>query len=466
MRSEFRGKVRFPTRRAGTTAARAVRRPRLRPNMGRLKTPRARPAPGRARRRERIERAGRSSSAATLPRSMPRAWNALLARQPSADALRVASNTCAPCTPRRSAVAEHRLGAALPAARGRRRARRRLPALSQGPLVRRVRVRLGLGRRLPAPRPRLLPQAARRGAVHAGAGAAPAGDDARAAPAAAARHRGDRARGRPLLGAPAVPRRRRPGRGERGRLVDARARCSSTGRNREPEPYADFADFLASLQRDEAQEDPAGAAPRRRRRRQLHALPAASAIGADDWDFFYRCYTLTYRAHHSTPYLTRDFFAAHGADDAGSTGCCSSPGAAASADRRSLIVVDPVQQDRLRPLLGRHRVRPLPALRGLLLPAARLVHRQRLRSASKAARRASTRWRAACCRCETRSAHWLAHPQLRARRSPTSWPAKAPGIDALPGRAQRAQPVQGGRRRRSRSPPASRGRALAPGRLA
>jgi predicted N-acyltransferase len=26
------------------------------------------------------------------------------------------------------------------------------------------------------------------------------------------------------------------------------------------------------------------------------------------WDFFYRCYTLTYEAHHSTPYLTRDFF--------------------------------------------------------------------------------------------------------------------------------------------------------------
>ena len=27
-----------------------------------------------------------------------------------------------------------------------------------------------------------------------------------------------------------------------------------------------------------------------------------------DWAFFYRCDTLTYRAHHSTPYLTRDFF--------------------------------------------------------------------------------------------------------------------------------------------------------------
>jgi predicted N-acyltransferase len=27
-----------------------------------------------------------------------------------------------------------------------------------------------------------------------------------------------------------------------------------------------------------------------------------------DWDFFYRCYANTYRAHHSSPYLTREFF--------------------------------------------------------------------------------------------------------------------------------------------------------------
>jgi uncharacterized protein len=31
-------------------------------------------------------------------------------------------------------------------------------------------------------------------------------------------------------------------------------------------------------------------------------------ISSDHWDFFYRCYTQTYREHHSTPYLTRDFF--------------------------------------------------------------------------------------------------------------------------------------------------------------
>jgi len=34
-----------------------------------------------------------------------------------------------------------------------------------------------------------------------------------------------------------------------------------------------------------------------------------SSITVDDWAFFYRCYCQTYREHHSTPYLTRDFFA-------------------------------------------------------------------------------------------------------------------------------------------------------------
>jgi predicted N-acyltransferase len=78
--------------------------------------------------------------------------------------------------------------------------------------------------------------------------------------------------------------------------------------NREPGPYADFADFLASLQRDKRKKI------QQERRRVVEAgvtFTAASGdeIGAADWDFFYRCYTLTYRAHHSTPYLTRDFFA-------------------------------------------------------------------------------------------------------------------------------------------------------------
>lgn len=77
--------------------------------------------------------------------------------------------------------------------------------------------------------------------------------------------------------------------------------------NREPAPYADFADFLASLQREKRKKI------QQERRRVAEAgitfsVHRGEEIGEADWDFFHRCYTLTYRAHHSTPYLTRDFF--------------------------------------------------------------------------------------------------------------------------------------------------------------
>jgi uncharacterized protein len=78
--------------------------------------------------------------------------------------------------------------------------------------------------------------------------------------------------------------------------------------NRTPSPYADFADFLASLQRDKRKKI------QQEQRRVAEAgvsysVASGDEIGRTDWDFFFRCYTLTYRAHHSTPYLTRDFFA-------------------------------------------------------------------------------------------------------------------------------------------------------------
>ncbi|WP_457329985.1 GNAT family N-acetyltransferase [Rhizobacter sp. P5_C2] len=78
--------------------------------------------------------------------------------------------------------------------------------------------------------------------------------------------------------------------------------------NREPQPYDGFADFLASLQREKRKKI------QQERRRVAEAgvsftTHAGREIDEDLWDFFYRCYVLTYRAHHSTPYLTRDFFA-------------------------------------------------------------------------------------------------------------------------------------------------------------
>jgi predicted N-acyltransferase len=77
--------------------------------------------------------------------------------------------------------------------------------------------------------------------------------------------------------------------------------------NRQPGPYADFADFLAHLQREKRKKI------QQERRRVAEAgvsftTHQGPAIGSDDWDFFYRCYQQTYLEHRSTPYLTRDFF--------------------------------------------------------------------------------------------------------------------------------------------------------------
>ncbi|MGY0193529.1 GNAT family N-acetyltransferase [Leptothrix sp. BB-4] len=78
--------------------------------------------------------------------------------------------------------------------------------------------------------------------------------------------------------------------------------------NRQPQPYADMADFLASLQRDKRKK-----IQQERRYVREAGVTVETRVGreitAADWDHFHHCYTLTYRAHHSTPYLSRDFFA-------------------------------------------------------------------------------------------------------------------------------------------------------------
>ncbi|MFO1329598.1 MAG: GNAT family N-acetyltransferase [Rubrivivax sp.] len=73
-------------------------------------------------------------------------------------------------------------------------------------------------------------------------------------------------------------------------------------------PMQDFGALLARLQRDKRKKI------QQERRRVAEAGVAftvheGTAIDAALWDFFHHCYTLTYRAHHSTPYLTREFFA-------------------------------------------------------------------------------------------------------------------------------------------------------------
>ena len=98
-------------------------------------------------------------------------------------------------------------------------------------------------------------------------------------------------------------------------------------RERDGSAFADFADMLASLQREKRKKI------QQERRKVADAgvvfeAKVGDAITAADWSFFYRCYTLTYRAHHSTPYLTRDFFARMAAAMR-RTGCSSWPAAKA-----------------------------------------------------------------------------------------------------------------------------------------
>jgi len=71
--------------------------------------------------------------------------------------------------------------------------------------------------------------------------------------------------------------------------------------------YRDFADFLSTMNH----------AKRKRINQERRKLAQAGVafrwllgkdISARDWAFFFRCYTTTYRRHHSTPYLSLEFF--------------------------------------------------------------------------------------------------------------------------------------------------------------
>jgi hypothetical protein len=78
------------------------------------------------------------------------------------------------------------------------------------------------------------------------------------------------------------------------------------------EHYADFDDFLARLSHARRKNI------RQERRRVREAGVAfrwleGEAIGRRDWELFHRCYRGTYAAHHSTPYLSLEFFLRVGA---------------------------------------------------------------------------------------------------------------------------------------------------------
>ena len=71
--------------------------------------------------------------------------------------------------------------------------------------------------------------------------------------------------------------------------------------------YRDFADFLSTFSHDKRKK-----VKQERRKLAESGVSFVRKCGADitpaDWRFFYGCYERTYRAHHSTPYLTLDFF--------------------------------------------------------------------------------------------------------------------------------------------------------------
>jgi len=76
--------------------------------------------------------------------------------------------------------------------------------------------------------------------------------------------------------------------------------------------WRDFDDFLGAFSHDKRKKI-------RQDRRKLaerdvtFVRKLGSALTADDWAFFHRCYVATYRAHQSTPYLTLDAFERIGA---------------------------------------------------------------------------------------------------------------------------------------------------------
>lgn len=79
--------------------------------------------------------------------------------------------------------------------------------------------------------------------------------------------------------------------------------------NRQPQPYADFDDFLGQLQQE-----------KRKKIRQERRKVSQSGVrfrhiqgadmGVEDWAFFLRCYQQTYFEHGNAPYLTPAFFEA------------------------------------------------------------------------------------------------------------------------------------------------------------
>ncbi|MEQ1804350.1 MAG: GNAT family N-acetyltransferase [Burkholderiaceae bacterium] len=179
--------------------------------------------------------------------------------------------------------------------------------------------------------------------------------------------------------------------------------------NRTPTPYLGFDEFLASLQRDKRKK-----IQQERRRVNDAAVTFSQLQGRDiattDWDFFYRCYTLTYRAHRSTPYLTRNFFE-RVADTMAPHWLMCIAWRAGQRIAASLIALDPVQ----RVAYGRYwgATEPVDCLHFeacYYQPLAWCIANGYLRFEGGA--QGEHKMARGLLPVPTASAHWLAHPQF------------------------------------------------------
>lgn len=179
--------------------------------------------------------------------------------------------------------------------------------------------------------------------------------------------------------------------------------------NRAPERYADFADFLASLQRDKRKK-----IQQERRRVSDAGVTFTAATGAEigrtDWDFFYRCYTVTYREHHSTPYLTRDFFV-HAAATLAHNWLLFTAWRDGKRIASSLIVIDPMRKAAFGRYWGaveRHSCLHFEAC--YYQPLAWCIANGYRRFEGGA--QGEHKMARGLLPVQTWSAHWLAHPQF------------------------------------------------------
>ena len=295
-------------------------------------------------------------------------------------------------------------------------------ALFQGQFARRIRLRLGLGQRLCAQRPRLLPQAAVRRSVLAGQRAAPAGRRRRDAPDPDAR----------LLVAAIEQRLETLGLSSAhlnfvdDAGADALLRHALAAALRLAIPLAQ--PRLAAISRTSSPRSSRRSARTSARSGRRSRPPACiceirhgDELEDAEWRVLHRLYLSTFEAHGNHPALTEAFFRHLGRTCRARSSPCS-----AGAAGRIIAAAFCLRSSRhpVRPLLGRRRADRRPAFRGLLLPGHRLLHPPRP-AALRTGRPGRTQDRPRI----PAGAHALVpsarRPALFAQRSPTPCDARA-----------------------------------------